>query len=126
MNQLHQDVVLRYLRNLENGDFATARSLCSPAATVWHNDGKGEQTIDENVSSMEDQFPSIESMRYEVIRQFADQDGVLQQHIVHVATTGGMRGTLHAAAYFGFDGDLITRIEEYANFVPSDRTDLAP
>jgi hypothetical protein len=41
--------------------------------------------------------------------------------VVHVATKNGMRGEVHAAVYFRFEGDLITRIEEYATFVPSDQ-----
>jgi hypothetical protein len=36
-----------------------------------------------------------------------------------VATKNGMRGQVHAAVYFRFDNGLITRIEEYSNFVPS-------
>ncbi|MGW4772467.1 nuclear transport factor 2 family protein [Nocardia sp. NPDC004278] len=121
MNRDNEDKVIRYLRNLENRDFSSARSMCSDTATVWHNDGNGEQTIAENIASMHRQIPSIESMRYEVIRQISDRDAVLQQHVVHVATTNGMRGKVHAAVYFRFDGDLITRIEEYANFVPLDQ-----
>ncbi|MET8871510.1 nuclear transport factor 2 family protein [Nocardia sp. NPDC004604] len=121
MNRDNEDKVIRYLRNLENRDFSSARSMCSDTATVWHNDGNGEQTIAENIASMQRQIPSIESMRYEVIRQISDRDAVLQQHVVHVATTNGMRGEVHAAVYFRFGGDLITRIEEYANFVPLDK-----
>lgn len=39
---------------------------------------------------------------------------------MHVATKNGMRGEVHAAVYFRFDdAGLITRIEEYANFIPA-------
>ncbi|MFI6041822.1 nuclear transport factor 2 family protein [Nocardia sp. NPDC051321] len=117
----NRDKTIEYLRNLENGDFASARSMCSATATVWHNDGKGAQTIDENMESMRRQIHTIESMHYEVIRQISDQDAVFQQHVVHVATKNGMRGELHAAVYFRFDDGLIARIEEYANFVPNDQ-----
>jgi uncharacterized protein len=66
------------------------------------------------------QIDAIESMRYDVVRQFSRPDEVLQQHVVNVATKDGMRGQVHAAGYFRFEGGLITRIEEYANFVPGD------
>jgi hypothetical protein len=69
---------------------------------------------------MKGQIDSIESMRYDVVRQFSRPGEVLQQHVVNVATTQGMRGTVHAAVYFRFEDGLITRIEEYANFVPGD------
>ncbi len=58
-------------------------------------------------------------MRYDIIRQFSQPGEVLQQHVVRVVTRNGMRGEVHAAVYFLFDdAGLITRIEEYANFVP--------
>ncbi|GAA0927663.1 hypothetical protein GCM10009559_13660 [Pseudonocardia zijingensis] len=41
------------------------------AATVWHNDGKGDSTIDENISGMEAQIEPIESMRYDITQQFS-------------------------------------------------------
>ncbi|MFJ2758809.1 hypothetical protein ACIO3S_24635 [Nocardioides sp. NPDC087217] len=36
------------LRHLEKFDFASMRAMCADTATVWHNDGKGEQTTEEN------------------------------------------------------------------------------
>ncbi|AQW56186.1 hypothetical protein ACIQPP_48540 [Streptomyces violaceusniger] len=59
-------------------------------------------------------------MRYAITRQFSQPGEVLQQHVVHVATTNGMRGEVHAAVYFRFDDKgLTTRIEEYVNFIPA-------
>jgi limonene-1,2-epoxide hydrolase len=115
-----EDKTVDYLRSLERADWDTARAMCAASATVWHNDGKGEQTIEENIEGMAGQFDAIASMRYDITRQLSRPGEVLQQHVVHVTTRDGMRGEVHAAAYFRFDaGGLITRIEEYANFVPS-------
>jgi hypothetical protein len=115
-----KDKALTYLRHLENREWASARAMCADTATVWHNDGKGDETIDENVTGMERQIDAIESMRYDITRQISRPDEVLQQHVVNVATKDGTRGQVHAAVYFRFEDGLITRIEEYANFVPSD------
>lgn len=69
---------------------------------------------------MKGQIHTIESMRYDITRQLSQSGEVLQQHVVHVATKNGMRGEVHAAVYFRFDdAGLITRIEEYANFIPA-------
>ncbi|BCJ50561.1 hypothetical protein Asp14428_20360 [Actinoplanes sp. NBRC 14428] len=119
MTQDPKAQAVAYLRSLERADWDTARAMCADTATVWHNDGKGDSTIDENVKGMADKIHTIESLRYEIIRQFAQRDEVLQQHVVHVATTGGMRGEVHAAVYFRFENGLITRIEEYSHFVPA-------
>lgn len=118
MSETLRQKAVDYLRHLENGEFSSARAMCSETATVWHNDGKGEQTIADNVAAMERQFGAIESMHYDILRQFSEGDAVLQQHGVEVVTANGMRGQVLAAAYFRFDGDLISRIEEYSNFVP--------
>ncbi|ASQ97745.1 nuclear transport factor 2 family protein [Streptomyces sp. 11-1-2] len=120
MSQELKDKAVAYLRALENRDWKAARAMCAETTTVWHNDGKGEQSIEENIAGMEGQIESIELMRYDITRQFSQPGEVLQQHVVHVATTNGMRGEVHAAVYFRFDDKgLITRIEEYANFVPA-------
>ncbi|WP_128382029.1 nuclear transport factor 2 family protein [Streptomyces cavernae] len=119
MSQELNDKAVTYLRALESRDWDAARALCTDTTTVWHNDGKGEQSIEENIAGMEAQIDSIESMRYDILRQFSRPGEVLQQHVVHVATTGGMRGEVHAAVFFGFDdAGQIKRIEEYANFIP--------
>jgi hypothetical protein len=115
-----KDKALAYLRHLETREWASARAMCAETATVWHNDGKGDETIDENVTGMERQIDAIESMRYDITRQISRPDEILQQHVVNVATKDGTRGQVHAAVYFRFEDGLITRIEEYANFVPSD------
>ena len=119
MNQGLEDKAVTYLRSLERADWGTARAMCASTATVWHNDGKGEQSIADNIAGMADQAGAIASMRYDITRQFTRPGEVLQQHVVRVATTEGTRGQVFAAVYFRFDEDgLITRIEEYANFLP--------
>lgn len=103
-----------YLRHLGNREWAKARAMCSDTATVWHNDGKGDSTIQENIAGMAAQVDPIESMRYDITRQMSQPDEVLQQHVVNVVMKDGGRFRVDAAVYFRFDDGLITRIEEYA------------
>ncbi|MBF4514088.1 nuclear transport factor 2 family protein [Plantibacter sp. VKM Ac-2885] len=112
-----EERAVAYLRNLERGDFDAAISLCTDDATVWHSDGSGDQTLAENIAGMVKQAAAMKTMRYDITRQLSRPNEVLQQHVVTVEMTDGMRGTVHAATYFRFDGDLIERIEEYASFV---------
>ncbi|MDR7384965.1 nuclear transport factor 2 family protein [Promicromonospora iranensis] len=109
-----EDKAITYLRHLERTDWAAARAMCSATATVWHDDGEGDSTIEENIAGMERQIGAIASMRYAVTRQLSSADEVIQQHVVHVAMKDGARFQVHAAVYFGFADGLITRIEEYA------------
>ncbi|MGC5566956.1 nuclear transport factor 2 family protein [Streptomyces sp. FR-108] len=122
-----KDKVITYLGFLEKSDWGAARALCARTATVWHNDGKGDETLDEYFDGLKRQIGSYESIHYDVLRQLSQPGGVrpggvLQQHVVHVRRKDGGRGEVHAAVYFGFDGaELIDRIEAYANYLPVDR-----
>ncbi|MET4921713.1 nuclear transport factor 2 family protein [Streptomyces sp. PSRA5] len=119
MSQDLKDKVITYLRALEKPDWEAARALCAETATVWHNDGKGDETLDEYFEGLKRQIGSYESIRYEIIRQLSQPGGVLQQHVVRVTANDGERGGVYAAVYFGFDdAELITRIEAYANYIP--------
>jgi uncharacterized protein (DUF1684 family)/ketosteroid isomerase-like protein len=115
MSQHVEERAIAYLRHLENREWADARAMCSETATVWHNDGNGDSTIDENIAGMAAQIEPIASMRYEITRQFSRPDEVLQQHVVHVVTTDGARFRVDAAVYFRFEDGQIARIEEYAS-----------
>ncbi|MDP9869900.1 MULTISPECIES: hypothetical protein [Streptosporangium] len=50
MSQDLKDKAVTYLRALESRDWKRVRALCAETATVWHNDGKGEQSIEEYVN----------------------------------------------------------------------------
>lgn len=122
MSRRLEEKVVTYLRALEVSDFSAARALCAETATVWHNDGKGDETLEEYFDGLELQIKSYDSIRYDIIRQLTRQDAVLQQHVVRVVAKDGARGGIHAAVYFGFDNDeLISRIEAYANYIPDVR-----
>ncbi|MFE3737012.1 nuclear transport factor 2 family protein [Streptomyces sp. NPDC059134] len=124
MSQNLKDKVSAYLRALENVDWAVARALCAETATVWHNDGKGDETLEEYFDGLKRQIGSYASIRYDIIRQLSQPGGVLQQHVVRVTAKNGERGGVHAAVYFGFnDAQLITRIEAYANYIPDQQSD---
>ncbi|MBM7443019.1 nuclear transport factor 2 family protein [Streptomyces sp. HB132] len=119
MSQNLKDKVITYLRALEKSDWESARALCAEAATVWHNDGKGDETLEEYFEGLRRQIDSYDSIRYDIVRQLSQPGEVLQQHVVHVTAKDGGRGEVHAAVHFGFDGaGLITRIEAYANYIP--------
>lgn len=104
-----------YLRHLENREWDAARAMCSENATVWHSDGKGDSTIQENIAGMAAKVGPISSMRYDVTRQFDQPGEVMQQHVVKVVMKDGAVFQVDAAVYFRFEEGLITRIEEYAS-----------
>ncbi|MEV0274828.1 nuclear transport factor 2 family protein [Streptomyces sp. NPDC050610] len=117
---------VHYLRQWEVRDYAAMRSLCTDTATVWHNDGSGDQPIDENMELLKRLAADVDTLRYDVVRQFQDRDEVLQQQVLRLTATDGSRSEVHAAMYFRFDGGLIDRIEEYFNVVPINESVPSP
>ncbi|MEW2458498.1 nuclear transport factor 2 family protein [Streptomyces albus] len=101
------------LRNLEAYDFEGVRAMCTEKATVWHNDGRGDQTIDEKLEQLRPLTGTVGSLRFDITRQFHSADEVLQQHVLRLAMPDGSQSEVHAAMYFRFDGYLIDRMEEY-------------
>lgn len=111
--------VRTYLHALEEVDWKGGRALCADTATVWHNDGKGDETLEEYFAGLKAQISRYESIRYDITRQLSQPGGVLQQHVVRVVGEDGERGGVYAAVFFGFDeAELINRIEAYANYIP--------
>ncbi|MEU0136878.1 nuclear transport factor 2 family protein [Streptomyces sp. NPDC006296] len=118
-----ENKVLAYLQALEQADWAAARALCDGTATVWHNDGKGDETLEQYFEGLKKQIGLYRSIHYDIIRRFSRPGGVLQQHVVRVITKTGERGGVHAAVHFAFDdAGLITRIEAYAHYIPEGPT----
>ncbi|MFI0470418.1 hypothetical protein ACH347_40675 [Saccharopolyspora sp. 5N102] len=109
------------LRRLAAGDFDGVRKMCTDTATVWHNDGKGEQAIDEKLGQLGLLIPTVQALEYDVIRQFQNYDEVLQQQVLRLELADGSHREVHAAMYLRFEGDLIDRIEEYTYVMPGDR-----
>ena len=75
------ELVNRFLKLLETFDYDGILAAATPAATVWHNDGQGEQSITQSTEFLRRLSGEVQSMRYQITRQFARGDEVLQQRL---------------------------------------------
>ncbi|MFF1348183.1 nuclear transport factor 2 family protein [Streptomyces sp. NPDC058322] len=120
MGQDIGEQAISFLRCLEVHDFAGCRAMCTGGATVWQNDGQGARTIDATLHRFEAFVADIDTLRYDVIRQFRNTNEVLQQQVLHLSAADGSESRVHAAVCFRFEDDgLIDRIEEYVYEVPT-------
>ncbi|MFE3886415.1 nuclear transport factor 2 family protein [Streptomyces lydicus] len=108
------EMATRCLWRLESCDFDEVRAMCTETATVWHNDGKGDQAIDEKLEQLKPLAGMVDPLRFDIMRQFHSGEEVLQQHVLRLVMPDGSWSEVHAAMYFRFDGYLIDRMEEYA------------
>ncbi|SMD26892.1 nuclear transport factor 2 family protein [Kibdelosporangium aridum] len=116
MTETLRETVVRYLRRFEQGDYAGMRAMFTDKATVWN--GQGEQAIDDTIEMLRAGAANMQSLRYDIVRQFEQDNEVLQQHVLRIVLNDGNRIDMPVAMYFRFENGLIDRIEEYANFTP--------
>ncbi|MFC9249808.1 nuclear transport factor 2 family protein [Amycolatopsis thailandensis] len=114
MSQDLKDKALAFVRHFQNSEWQEALEMCSDDATVWHNDGQGEASIQDNVKGQAVKMEAVQSMRYDIVRQLSEREEVMQQHVVNATLKNGAIFRLEVAAYFRFENGLITRIEEYS------------
>ncbi|OSC42258.1 nuclear transport factor 2 family protein [Mycobacterium decipiens] len=121
MEQDIGEMATSFLRRLEAYDFTGARTMCTDAATVWHNDASGEQTVGAVLEHFESFAATANSLQFDVVRQFKNSNEVLQQHVLRLSMADGSCSEVHAAVYFRFEHGLIDRIEEFMYSVPADQ-----
>jgi uncharacterized protein len=107
------DLVERYFSAVERGDLDTVRDIYSPDATIWHNGGFGEQTVSENIATLEVMCGGIAGLRYEILRREEVTDGVFQTHVLRGHLDDGRTVALEAAMFLVVKDDHIIRVEEY-------------
>lgn len=106
-------VVQEFFACVEQGDFEGMRACYAPEATVWHNDGQPEQTVEENVAAVSAVAGVLSGLRYDVIRRVEFEEGVFTQHVLRGELPDGREFRLDAAMYLRVANDRIQRVEEY-------------
>ena len=119
------ELVNRFLKLLETFDYDGILAAATPAATVWHNDGQGEQSITQSTEFLKQLSGEVQSMRYQITRQFARNDEVLQQHVLHIVFKNGQATEVPTAVYYRFANGLLDRMEEYADHAPPSRPEAS-
>jgi ketosteroid isomerase-like protein len=105
-------LVDRLVRAIEVGDLTAVRSMYTPDAVVWACFDGQERDVDGSLRVLEWLVGATTERRYEIY------GGVLQQHVLHCATSTGRTFSMPACLVIAIDGDRITRIDEYLDPKP--------
>jgi ketosteroid isomerase-like protein len=98
---------------VEEGDLEGLRQLYHPAARIWHNYDQREQTVEENLATLEWLCQRLFDRRYDVIRRDTLPDGFVQQHVLYGLTRAGEPFAMPACMVVRCSQGRITRIDEY-------------
>lgn len=100
------------------GDIAALELLYTPDAVVWHNFDNIETTARDNLLMLGWIVEHTASRSYQAVRRWFDVDTVIEQHIVVMTTHNGEEIRSSACLIVQFNGDRISRIEEYIDPAP--------
>lgn len=112
------ETVARLIDAIERGDTEDVAACYTEDARVWHNFDDADQTREENIAVLAWMCRTFPERRYEVLRREPIAGGVLQQHVLHLATADGERHAVPACLVVGLAGGRIRRIEEYMDPTP--------
>ena len=105
--------VERFFAALEAGDTDTLAAIYATDAQIWHNDNSDEQGVQDNLTVLRGLHRVVSGLHYEIVRRFALDGGVVQQHVLRGTLPDGSAVAMPAAMFLWVDGGRVTRIEEY-------------
>lgn len=112
------DLAQEYMSALSDGDVAAARNCLHPDAKIWHNYDGLEQSVDENMGTLEFLLSKSKSLSYDIHRQEEIEGGYLQRHTLRLVTKAGVEMQTEAIAIISVRQNKITRIEEFLDPSP--------
>ena len=97
---------------IEKGDVEGVRSIYAPDAVIWHNTDGIEQTVEQNLRTLQWVCDNLADRAYEDVRRHEFEGGFVQQHVLRF-TKGGERRGMPACIVATVADGRITRIDEY-------------
>jgi ketosteroid isomerase-like protein len=103
----------RFIAAIQAGDAEAMRDCYAPDAKIWHNIDNVEQTVDQNVKSLNWFVRNLPDRLYTVQRLEALKDGFLQQHVLSATLPDGTAWKMSACVVVRMTDGKITRLDEY-------------
>jgi len=97
---------------IEKGDVEGVRRLYASDAVIWHNTDGIEQTVDQNLRTLQWVCDNLAERAYEDVRRTEFDDGFVQQHYLRFTKDAERREVPACIVATVADG-RITRIDEY-------------
>ncbi len=102
-----------FVAAIQGGDADAVRACYAPDAKIWHNIDNVEQTVDQNMRSLDWFVRKLPDRVYTIQRLEALKDGFLQQHVLSATLPDGTAWKMSACVVVRMEGGRITRLDEY-------------
>lgn len=112
-NSANFTIADNFFHAVERGDIDAVRDIYASDVAIWHNDGAGDQGLEDNLVVLGLLSGAIDGIRFDVTRRADVGDGIFQQHVLRGQLPSGEQVALEAAMYIALNDQKITRIEEY-------------
>jgi ketosteroid isomerase-like protein len=103
----------RFVAAIQAGDAEAVRACYAPDARIWHNIDEVEQTVDQNLKSLDWFVRKLPDRHYDVQRVEALPDGFVQQHVLSATLPDGTRWQMAACVVVRMADGRIIRLDEY-------------
>jgi ketosteroid isomerase-like protein len=109
----HLVLAARLIAAIIAGDIEAVRNIYAPNAVIWHNHDGREQSVAENLRTLEWVMKHISNLRYEDIRRHRTETGFVQQHVLRGTARNGHEINIPACLVCTVADGRITRLDEY-------------
>ncbi len=108
-----------FMQAVQAGDVAAARACFHEDARIWHNFDNQEQSVDDNMATLELMIAKAGQREYKLHRLEAVEGGYIQRHTLTISSPdGSSKANAEALALVSVRDGKIARIEEFIDPTP--------
>ncbi len=102
-----------FMQAITECDIDAVRECYAPDARIWHNFDQAEQSIDDNINTLQWIHTKLSDLRYEIVRRAPIPGGFCQQHVLRGKLASGDDFAMPACVVVKIEGGRIVSLDEY-------------
>jgi ketosteroid isomerase-like protein len=103
----------RYMQAVTDCDLDAVRAIYAPDARIWHNFDQAEQSVDDNLKTLQWIHGKLSGIEYEIVRREPIPGGFYQQHVLRGKLASGEDFAMPACAIVKIENGRIASLDEY-------------
>lgn len=103
----------RYMQAVTDCDLDAVQAIYAPDARIWHNFDQAEQSVDDNLKTLQWIHGKLSNIQYEIVRREPIPGGYYQQHVLRGKLESGEDFAMPACAIVKVENGRIASLDEY-------------